>query len=284
VSVSPAANPWYYFCSGWDIFDGVFTRLMSMIHVNVASAPGTRSIHPHYRTRSRKDRLTDMTDTSADRQRVAGQLAGAVAHDLNNLLATILGCLELMERRSEDPERLKALIKRSSDAVDRAAGLTSRLAQFSRRQPQPRHLADVNALITDLMLLTVSALGKRVRVLAQLSPGPVFAQLDSAGFETTLLAICLAMRAAIPAVGQITIATQLSESFLTVSVTATGSGLGHLDLRLAQSAAEATGIVIQSRQVAERMEVILLLPPTSKAGGSEDRLLPAINPELHEDT
>ena len=202
-------------------------------------------------------------DSGASRQQMAGQLAAAVAHDLNNLLATILGCLELMERRFEDPDRLKALIKRSSGAVERAASLTSRLAQFVRRQPQPKTFVDVDVLIADLMPLVISALGRRVRVSAETSSVPAWAAVDLAGLEATLLALCMAARAALPETGSVTLTTQVSGSRIAVSVSVTGSGLKQLDLAQARRIASAADLAIQSVPTAENAVVTVLSSPSS---------------------
>jgi len=202
-------------------------------------------------------------DASASRQQIAGQLAGAVAHDLNNLFATILGCLELMERRFEDPDRLRILIKRSSDAVERAASLTSRLAQFARRQEQPKALADINTLIADLMPLIASALGRRVRVAAETYSNPAFAHVNLAGLEATLLALCVAARAALPETGHVTLATQVSGSGVAVSVAATGPGIHQVDVARARHIASAAGLVVQTVLAVEKAEIIVLLSPVA---------------------
>jgi signal transduction histidine kinase len=200
-------------------------------------------------------------DASASRQQMAGHLAGTVAHDLNNLFATILGCLELMERRVEDPDRLRVLIKRSSDAVERAASLTSRLAQFAQRQEQPKTLADINTLIADLMPLIASALGRRIRVSAETSSTPAPAHVDLAGLEATLLALCMAARAALPEMGHITLATQVSELGVAVSVAVIGPGLNQLDVTHAHRIASTAGLAVQTALAVERAEITVLLSP-----------------------
>ena len=223
-----------------------------------------------------QDASNQTVDSGASRQQMAGQLAAVVAHDLNNLLATILGCLELMERRFDDPDRLKVLIKRSSGAVERAASLTSRLAQFVRRQPQPKALADVDVLIADLMPLATSALGRRVRVCAETSSVPALGLVDSAGLEATLLALCMAARAALPEAGSVTLATRVSESRVSISVRVTGSGLKPLDLLQAHRIASTSGLEIQSVPTDKSTVVTVSLPPSHHDAGSGD-LAPTSN-------
>lgn len=209
---------------------------------------------------------------SGERQRLMGQLAGGLAHDFNNLLATVLGCLELMERRLQDPERLCALIKRASDAVERAAKLTSGLVHFARRQPQPPRPTDVNALVNELSPLIASALGRRVRLLTELAPsfGPVHA--DPAGLEAALLGICLAARAAIPESGRITLSTRgemtpalgavpeaLPAPSLVFAVMADGEAVTEPDLVPLWRTAEAAGAVIRVVRNGPGVEIALIL-------------------------
>jgi signal transduction histidine kinase len=86
-----------------------------------------------------RDAERQKTDAALHQERrllAVGQLAGGVAHDFNNMLATIMGCLELMERRLDqgreaDDTRLRRLIERATDAVQRGAQLTSRLLACS---------------------------------------------------------------------------------------------------------------------------------------------------------
>ena len=107
----------------------------------------------------------------AQKLQAVGQLAGGVAHDFNNLLATILGSLELIERRVQgEDERLRTLLTRAMDAVQRGAQLTSRLLAFSRRQRLAARPTDLNRLVTDLVTLASSTLGRRVRVETELAP------------------------------------------------------------------------------------------------------------------
>jgi signal transduction histidine kinase len=257
---------------------GVLARLLAAVGVNATPALGYGwRIRPN-RISSHDDPSTRRADASGNRQRLTGQLAGGIMHDLNNLLATILGCLELMERRLDDPERLKALIERSSNAVDRAARLTSRLAQFARRQSQTRVPTDANALVNDLAPLLASALGRRVRLCTKLSPESAFALSDPAELEATLLAVCLAARAALPETGQIAITThvedvqfsavvplnQRSGSALALSVTATGRGLIPLDLHQARCIAALADVTIQLDQDAEDAKITILLPSAAQ--------------------
>ncbi len=152
----------------------------------------------------------------AQKLQAVGQLAGGIAHDFNNMLATILGSLELMERRlptagqpwpDGNVARLRDLIRRASDAVQRGAQLTSRLLAFSRRQRLSERPTDLNLLVTDLVTLATSTLGRRVRVVTDLAADLWPAMADPSQVEAAILNLCLNARDAMPDGGQLTITT-----------------------------------------------------------------------------
>jgi len=152
----------------------------------------------------------------AHKLQAVGQLAGGIAHDFNNMLATILGNLELMERRitqgvqqwtAADTEKMSRLIERAMGAVQRGSQLTSRLLAFSRRQPLSARATDINALISELVTLAGSTLGRRVRVSAELAADPAEALVDPSQLEASILNLCLNARDAMPDGGQLTITT-----------------------------------------------------------------------------
>ena len=152
----------------------------------------------------------------AQKLQAVGQLAGGIAHDFNNMLATVLGNLELMQHRvmqvahtlpSADADRLVALIERATGAVQRGAHLTSRLLAFSRRQRLATRATDLNRLVSELVSLATSTLGRRVRVVTDLAPELWPAMVDPSQVEAALLNLCLNARDAMPDGGQLTIAT-----------------------------------------------------------------------------
>jgi signal transduction histidine kinase/FixJ family two-component response regulator len=152
----------------------------------------------------------------AQKLQAVGQLAGGIAHDFNNMLATVLGNLELMERRVAqstegwtrgDAERLARLIERATGAVQRGAQLTSHLLAFSRRQRLSARPTDLNKLVTELITLATSTLGRRVRVIPDLVADLWPAQVDPSQVEAAILNLCLNARDAMKDGGQLTIKT-----------------------------------------------------------------------------
>jgi CheY-like chemotaxis protein len=163
------------------------------------------------------------------------------------MLATIMGSLELMERRmaqSEksgtpaDADRLKTLIERANGAVQRGAKLTSRLLAFSRRQRLSARPTDLNNLVAELLTLAASTLGSRVRVTTELADDLWPAMIDPSQLEAAVLNLCLNARDAMPAGGLLSITTTnevlaagdeldgpTAGDFVRISVADTGVGM-----------------------------------------------------------
>ncbi len=144
----------------------------------------------------------------AQKLQAVGQLAGGVAHDFNNLLATILGSIELIERRVVGADdKLRALLTRAIDAVQRGSQLTSRLLAFSRRQRLAARPTDINRLVADLVTLATSTLGRRIRIQTDLAPDLWPAMADASQLEAALLNLALNARDAMPQGGVLTLTT-----------------------------------------------------------------------------
>lgn len=85
--------------------------------------------------------LDDITEQERNRQQMErssrldalGQLTGGVAHDFNNILATIEYALQLV--KPDTPAEAQPFLKTAETSVRRGAELTKRLLAFAKRQP-----------------------------------------------------------------------------------------------------------------------------------------------------
>ncbi|MEW5906555.1 MAG: HAMP domain-containing sensor histidine kinase, partial [Elusimicrobiota bacterium] len=100
-----------------------------------------------------------------------GLMVSQVSHDFNNLLAIIVGSVNLLMENmkpSEDPALLKEVLKMS----DEAGALVKQLLLFSRRQEAKTVPADPAAALSEIKLMIDRLPGERVKTVYEVSPSP----------------------------------------------------------------------------------------------------------------
>ena len=145
----------------------------------------------------------------SQRLEAVGQLTGGVAHEFNNLLMAVTGCLELLERPVAtlgDP-RAASLLANAARAAGRGSRLTTQLLAFARRQMLQMEPLDLDALVTSMQELLEGALGRGVRVVVLPGAGDWAAMADASQVELTLLNLAINARDAMPGGGTLTIRT-----------------------------------------------------------------------------
>jgi PAS domain S-box-containing protein len=146
------------------------------------------------------------------RVEVLGQLAGGVAHDVSNLLGVILdhatsAAGELALGPGADPAAAGRDVGQIRRAVERAAGLTSQLLAFARRDVDRPRALDLNHVVTDKRELLHRTLGADVGLRTELAEDlwPVLA--DPGQLERVLVALAVNARDAMIGGGELSIAT-----------------------------------------------------------------------------
>jgi PAS domain S-box-containing protein len=145
----------------------------------------------------------------AQKMEALGQLTGGMAHDFNNLLLVILGNLSLLaDGLPPDDEDSLINCTEARDAALRGAALIRSLLAFARRQPLRPEKIDVNALVSDQMVLLRRTLGDRVEIVTELADGLWPVMIDPAQLEAALVNLATNARDAMPKGGRLTITTR----------------------------------------------------------------------------
>jgi PAS domain S-box-containing protein len=170
----------------------------------------------------------------AQKMEAVGQLTGGIAHDFNNLLTPIMGGLEIIAGRIDDP-RLKRIAETGLEAARRGAKLTGQLLAFSRIQRISMAPIRVNQVIGNLIDLLRHAVGNEIQVVLALGDEVRHALCDANQLENALLNLALNARDAMPGGGTLTIATRCVScdhepdvepgDYVEVSVADTGEGM-----------------------------------------------------------
>ncbi|WP_170941108.1 ATP-binding protein [Antarctobacter heliothermus] len=135
-----------------------------------------------------------------------GKLTGGVAHDFNNILAVIMGNLELLREEIDDPTK-RELIDAGLEASHRGAELTRSMLAFARRARLTPVLLDLNAVALQAKNWMRRALPESVQIETSLLAGLWTANVDAASLESALLNLILNARDAVGGHGKVTIET-----------------------------------------------------------------------------
>jgi len=170
----------------------------------------------------------------AQKMEAVGQLTGGIAHDFNNLLTPIMGGLELLAARAEDP-RMKRVADTALESARRGAKLTGQLLAFSRIQRISMAPVDVNALIDKMQTLLRHTIGRAVTIETALEPEAGCGLCDANQLENAILNLAINARDAMPGGGTLAISTarltlpeeadHRAGTFVRIRVADTGEGM-----------------------------------------------------------
>ncbi|MCE4222924.1 response regulator [Methylobacterium sp. C25] len=148
----------------------------------------------------------------AQKMEAMGQLTGGLAHDFNNMLAIIVGNLNMLKRQSDRGEpatgrQFERYVEQGLEGANRAATLTHRLLAFARKQPLAPELLEPNRLVSGMSELLRRTLGETVQVETVQAGGLWRTRADPHQLESALLNLAINARDAMPAGGRLTIET-----------------------------------------------------------------------------
>jgi PAS domain S-box-containing protein len=154
----------------------------------------------------------------AQKLEAVGTLAAGVAHDFNNVLATIRGTADLAMLDLDKKSPLHPDLVQIREAVDRGAALTRQLLAFGRRQTLEARPVDINALVKGVQGMLDRVIGKDVKLSSQLAAESCVVMADPGQVEQVLMNLCVNARDAMPTGGDLALLTErvyLDESFHT---------------------------------------------------------------------
>jgi signal transduction histidine kinase/CheY-like chemotaxis protein len=152
-------------------------------------------------------RLLERQLAQAQKMEAIGTLTGGLAHDFNNVLAIVIGNLDLLQPLIADSPEASELSEEALDGALRCAALIKRLLAFARRQPLHPQPTDVNALVREIGHLLGRTLGEDITLLTELEPGLWPVMVDPVQLQAALVNLSANARDAMPTGGQLLIAT-----------------------------------------------------------------------------
>lgn len=240
--------------------------------------------------------LRDFSQRRATQDRMAqtqkleaiGQLTGGVAHDFNNLLTVMIGGLNMLLKRIEDPKQ-REIAEHMLETAKRGDKLTKQLLAFSRGKRMELAPVDLHELAPGMEELLRRSVSTGTNIGFDLHPDARWVKTDANQIELAILNLVINARDAMPDGGDITISTRpipgrpdfvelavrdtglgmprdvaerAMEPFFTTKPAGKGTGLG-----LAQvfGAARQSGGSVEIESAPDRGTIVRLLLPRSEA-------------------
>ena len=146
----------------------------------------------------------------SERLALIGQMAGGVSHDFNNLLAVILGNIELLELTT-NPQEAAILVGEARDAVMRGKALNDSLLAFAGKSRLKPQTADLATFMRSLVPLVQRAIPSRIKLEIIISEALPPVLIDTAMAESCLLNVVINARESIIGNGTIRIRLDASQ-------------------------------------------------------------------------
>jgi hypothetical protein len=137
----------------------------------------------------------------------AGQLGAGAVHEVNNIIAVIVYCTELLRRQLGPDTSEASLVGRIEAAASRATRLTRQLLDFSRRDALELRLVDVSELTRELEPLLRPVVGARIELVTRLTESPARVWADRGELEQVIANLVLNARDAMDGAGRLVIET-----------------------------------------------------------------------------
>jgi signal transduction histidine kinase/ActR/RegA family two-component response regulator len=136
-----------------------------------------------------------------------GQLAGGIAHEFNNILATILGYAGILEiRLGKDSPHLSAL-RHIIGASEKGASLTRGMLAFSRNQAVKLEPLGLNGFVGGLKEMLTRLAGENIRIEFNTGPQELLLNADQGQLRQIIINLYNNARDAMQDGGSLTIAT-----------------------------------------------------------------------------
>ncbi|MCE1204828.1 MAG: PAS domain S-box protein [Holophagaceae bacterium] len=136
-----------------------------------------------------------------------GQLAGGVAHDINNMLSIMLAHIDLLSGQVPDTPSVQKRLKDMEEAALRSAEIVRSLLTFARQQVTEPKILDLNAHLEGLRRTLAPLLGEDQVLKPRLDPALWRVKVDPAQWDQVVMNLVLNARDAMPRGGEIALDT-----------------------------------------------------------------------------
>jgi signal transduction histidine kinase len=148
---------------------------------------------------------------NAQKLEALGLVAGSVAHDFNNVLATVVTCSQLALEDLGEGHPVSNDLRDIADAARRGARLSQQLLHFGRPRAASPRVLSVNEAVDSIEPMLARLVGAGVGLHVTRDPGAPLVCIDSTQLDQVLMNLVVNARDASPAGGVVEIRTSRTE-------------------------------------------------------------------------
>jgi signal transduction histidine kinase len=168
----------------------------------------------------------------AHKMEAVGQLAGGIAHDINNVLGIIMGFTRDRYRLDEPGTKTiedARILGRSLESIElatrRGAAVCRKLLNFSRHDVTHAEIFDAAAALREFEPMLRQLIPSAIRLDIDTPTEILPVHFDRSQFELALLNLASNARDAMPGGGSLTLSAAMEESSVVLSMRDTGAGM-----------------------------------------------------------
>jgi len=162
---------------------------------------------------------------SAQRMESLGQLAGGLAHDMNNILQAMMSLLILAKSEEALPAKALAHCQELERQIRRGAALIRQLLLFSRRETARREPLDLVAVVRGVEGLLRRLVRENVELRFALGGDGLTVEADQGQLEQVILNLVVNAADAMPEGGVVEVCTGAADGSVWLAVRDTGCGI-----------------------------------------------------------
>ena len=161
-----------------------------------------------------------------EKMAAVGQLAGGVAHEINNPMGVIMGFAQSIVKRINASDPLFPPLKSIEREAIRCKKLVENLLIFSRTGKAQVELIDLNQTIDEpLSLIVAQAKVKNIEIIKTYDPDLPYIMVNKNQIQQVIVNLCNNAIDAMPNGGRIAINTKQTGPQITIEISDTGQGI-----------------------------------------------------------
>jgi signal transduction histidine kinase len=160
---------------------------------------------------SRELRASERRLAHAERVDALDRLAGHLAHDFNNLITVMRGCLDLLQDEETDAAERVAILETLRTTADRANELTRDLLDLRGQSRVEARDLDLGPFVDGLRDTLQQLVGSEIELEIAAVDGPAVVRIDPKRLELAILNLAANARDAMPAGGRLVIGIEMTD-------------------------------------------------------------------------